>query len=53
MDIKLDGSMMCCRFYNDTYFMSSSLSIDKNNSWRLDDGYNMLVSNKNLMNMII
>lgn len=49
---KLDGSMMCCRFYNDTYFMSSSLSIDKNNSWRLDDGYNMLVSNKNLMNMI-
>lgn len=49
---KLDGSMMCCRFYNDTYFMSSSLSIDKNNSWRLDDGYNMLVSNKNLMHMI-
>lgn len=42
---KLDGSMMCARYYNNEYIMSGSKSLDPNNSWRLADGYNYLTNN--------
>ena len=42
---KLDGSMQSARYYNDDYFMTGSMAIDKSDSWRLEDGYNMLIDN--------
>ena len=39
---KLDGSMQSLRYYNGKYFMSGSMALDKENSWRLEDGYSML-----------
>ena len=42
---KLDGSMQSCRYYNNTYFMAGSKSLNINTSWRLEDGYKMLTDN--------
>lgn len=42
---KLDGSMQSVRYYNNDYFMTGSMALNKNNSWRLQDGYNMLTDN--------
>lgn len=39
---KLDGSMQSARYYNGQIFMAGSMAINKNNSWRLADGYSML-----------
>lgn len=49
---KLDGSMQSGRFCNDKIIMSGSQAIDKNNSWRLLDGYNILTSQCNYVNML-
>lgn len=49
---KLDGSMQSARFYNDKIIMSGSQSIDPNNSWRLQDGYNILTSQHDYAQMI-
>lgn len=49
---KLDGSMQPARFYNNEIIMSGSQAIDMNNSWRLQDGYNMLMSQENYIKMI-
>jgi hypothetical protein len=49
---KLDGSMQSARFYNNEIIMSGSQSIDMNNSWRLQDGFNMLTVQSNYVNMI-
>lgn len=49
---KLDGSMQSARKYYDKIIMSGSQSIDKNNSWRLKDGYNILISQNNYIQMI-
>lgn len=49
---KLDGSMQSARFYNNEIIMSGSQAVDKDNSWRLQDGYNMLISQTNYVTMI-
>jgi len=49
---KLDGSMQSARLYNNKIIMSGSQAIDLNNSWRLQDGYNMLINQLNYINMI-
>lgn len=46
---KLDGSMQSCRYYNDDYFMSGSMALDEENSWRLKDGKSMLTENHKRM----
>lgn len=47
---KLDGSMQSVRWYNGEVFMCGSMSLSKENSWRLQDGYSML--SENHINMI-
>jgi hypothetical protein len=42
---KLDGSMQCARYYKGDFIMSSSHSINPEQSWRLKDGYSMLNDN--------
>ena len=49
---KLDGSMQSARVYNDQVIMSGSQSIDMNNSWRLKDGYEILVRQSNYVDML-
>ena len=39
---KLDGSMQSARWYHGEVFMAGSMAINPENSWRLEDGYNML-----------
>ena len=49
---KLDGSMQSARWYNNQLIMSGSQSLDKDSSWRLQDGYNMLSSASNYLEML-
>lgn len=42
---KLDGSMQSARYYKGDIFLSGSMALDKNNSWRLSDGYSKLTQN--------
>jgi len=49
---KLDGSMQSARFYNDQIIMSGSQAIDLNNSWRLQDGYDILINQSNYVKML-
>jgi len=49
---KLDGSMQSARFYNNQIIMSGSQAIDMNNSWRLQDGYKMLTTQSNYVNIL-
>ena len=49
---KLDGSMQSATWYDGEVVMSGSQAIDMNDSWRLQDGYNMLVSNKDYVNLL-
>lgn len=49
---KLDGSMQSARVYNNKIIMSGSQAIDINNSWRLQDGYNMLTNQPNYVQML-
>lgn len=46
---KLDGSMQSARYYNGQIFMAGSMAINKENSWRLADGYSMLSENHKIM----
>lgn len=46
---KLDGSMQSARYYNGDVFMAGSMAINKDNSWRLKDGYSMLKGNHRIM----
>jgi hypothetical protein len=39
---KLDGSMQSARYYDGEIIMAGSMAIDKENSWRLQDGYDLL-----------
>jgi len=39
---KLDGSMQNVRYYNGEIYISGSMAIDRNSSWRLEDGYSKL-----------
>lgn len=49
---KLDGSMQSARYYKGNIIMSGSQSLDKNKSWRLEDGYRILNKNNNYIKMI-
>ena len=49
---KLDGSMQSARFYDGEFVMSGSQSLDRDNSWRLADGYRMLTENDNYLTML-
>ena len=42
---KLDGSMQSARYYKGDIFLSGSMALDRNNSWRLSDGYSKLTQN--------
>lgn len=46
---KLDGSMQSARYYNGDIFLSGSMALDRNSSWRLNDGYNKLTQNHKTM----
>jgi len=46
---KLDGSMQSARYYKDNYFMSGSMALSADDSWRLQDGYSMLTDNYKTM----
>lgn len=50
---KLDGSMASVRYYNGEIFATGSKSIIREQSWRLDDIYNMIESNSNIKQMIM
>ena len=49
---KLDGSMQSAAFYNGEIVMAGSQAVDMNDSWRLQDGYDMLMSNENYVNFV-
>lgn len=49
---KLDGSMQAARFYDGKIVMSGSQSLDRNNSWRLADGYRMLMEKEGYERML-
>lgn len=49
---KLDGSMQSASFYNDEIVMAGSQAINKNESWRLQDGYKMLMENEGYISMV-
>ena len=42
---KLDGSMICARYYKGQYLLTSSQALNPDNSWRLQDAYIMLTDN--------
>ena len=42
---KLDGSNQNARWYNNQVFMSGSMALDENDSWRLQEGKNLLTEN--------
>ena len=49
---KLDGSMQSARFYDGRLVMSGSRSIDRNSSYRLDNGYRFIESHENYIRML-
>ena len=49
---KLDGSMQSASFYNGEIVMAGSQAININESWRLQDGYKMLMENEDYISMI-
>jgi len=49
---KLDGSLQVARWYNGELFMTGSQSLDWRNSWRLESGRKMLLSNPAYSNML-
>ena len=46
---KLDGSMICARYYQGDYLLTSSQALNPKNSWRLQDAYTMLTDNHKKM----
>ena len=49
---KLDGSMQSASFYNGEIVMAGSQAINMNESWRLQDGYKMLMENEDYISMV-
>lgn len=49
---KLDGSMQAARYYEGKIVMSGSQSLDTENSWRLNDGYRMLMEKRGYQMML-
>lgn len=46
---KLDGSMQNVRYYDGDIFISGSMALDRNSSWRLEDGYSRLTKSHKKM----
>ena len=49
---KLDGSMQAARFYDGKVVMSGSQSLDRTQSWRLADGFRMLMEKEGYQMML-
>jgi hypothetical protein len=49
---KIDGSMQTASSYKGQIIMAGAQAIDPANSWRLQDGYQMILSNENYIKMI-
>ena len=49
---KLDGSMQSATWHNNKVVMAGSQAVDMDDSWRLQDGYSMLMSNENYINAL-
>ena len=49
---KLDGSMQTARFYDGRVVMAGSQALDRENSWRLADGWRMLEENDGYTRML-
>ncbi|MBE6517032.1 MAG: hypothetical protein E7Z67_02460 [Thermoplasmata archaeon] len=49
---KLDGSMQSARFYDGKLVMSGSRAVDRNASFRLENGYRYVETHDNYMSMI-
>ena len=49
---KIDGSMQSASFYDGKIIIAGAQAVDINNSWRLQDGYQMLLENENYCKMI-
>ena len=49
---KLDGSMQSARYYRGSIIMSGSQALDPEKSWRLKDGYRMLLENPGYTRML-
>ena len=49
---KIDGSMQTASSYKGQIIMAGAQAVDPANSWRLQDGYQMILSNKNYVKMI-
>ena len=49
---KLDGSMQTARFYDGEIRMACSQAVDREASWRLADGYRMLMEQENYQKMV-
>lgn len=49
---KLDGSMQSARYYNGEIIVAGSQALDKEASWRLEDGYNRILTQDNYVDMI-
>ena len=49
---KLDGSMASARFYNGELIVTTSKSVVRSQSWRLDEIYKMIEDNSDLLKMI-
>ena len=49
---KIDGSMQCVNFYEGEYVMTGAQAVDKEHSWRLQDGYSRFMADENLKRMV-
>lgn len=50
---KLDGSMQSARFYDGQLIMAGSQSLNRESSWRLEDGYRMLGEKEGYRKMLM
>lgn len=50
---KMDGSMISARWYDGEVILSTSKSLDRKSSWRLDDAYRMAESNHKIVFMLM
>ena len=48
---KMDGSMQSARYYDGKIVMSGSMALDRDFSWRLNDGYNFFNADKKYFTM--
>lgn len=49
---KIDGSMQCVNFYEGEYIMTGAQAIEREKSWRLQDGYDRFMADESLKKMV-